>query len=149
VRKFSTLLIFLLLLLYGSSFGQDQPSHVSGKWQVVWTGRLGTENALLELHQNRSVLTGTFRDLHGDSVVTGIVEKNTVTFDVEFKAVRPFTISFSGTIDEGTMKGSSKAKGMEAYMGHGGEVVQPDRPWTATRVDEDKTKKLSAQRSSQ
>ncbi|MGA2697585.1 MAG: hypothetical protein ABSE92_16090 [Terriglobales bacterium] len=157
MRKFSVFkfilsfipIIFLLILSCALSFGEDQPADVSGKWQVAWTGRLGTENAILDVHQNGPVLSGTLHDLHGDSVLSGTVEKNAVSFDVEFKGTRPYTISFSGTVDEGAMKGSSKAKGVAAYMGHGGEVVQPDRPWTATRVSENKTKKLSAQQSSQ
>ena len=144
-------LIFLLLFLCGSSFGQDQPAkaNVSGKWQVAWTGRLGTENAVLDLHQRGSVLSGTFHDLHGDSILSGMVEKSAISFDVQFQGTRPFTISFSGTVEEDAMKGSSKAKGMTAYMGHGGEVVQPDRPWTAKRVSDDGAKKLSAQQGPQ
>lgn len=155
MRKFSHSVIFFWLFIWASilwcglSFGEDPPANISGKWQVAWTGRLGTENAILDLRQKGPVVSGTFHDLHGDSVLSGSVEKNAVAFDVQFKGVRPFTISFSGTVAEGAMKGSSKAKGVSAYMGHGGEIVQPDRPWTATRVSDEKAKKLSAQQNRQ
>jgi hypothetical protein len=39
------------------------------------------------------------------------------------------------------INGKSRAKNVEgagAYLGHGGEVVQPDHPWTASRSPEHK-----------
>jgi len=47
-------------------------------------------------------------------------------------------IRFSGTAEGGELKGTSQAVGVGgpgAYLGHAGEVVQPEHPWTAKRAN--------------
>jgi hypothetical protein len=110
---------------------------VSGKWHVAWTGRLGTEQAKLELQQDAGKLKGTFEDQRGISSLSGTIEGKNISFDVEFKGPYPFTTRFTGTIDADKISGTSQAVGVGgsgAYLGHAGEIVQPQHPWTAKRA---------------
>jgi hypothetical protein len=110
---------------------------LSGDWQVSWEVRLGADSGTLHLKQEGEKLTGTFKDLHGDSPVSGTVVKNQITFDVKFEGKYPFTTRFIGNVNDGKMSGSSQAVdvagGGGAYLGHGGEVVHPEHPWSAAR----------------
>lgn len=113
------------------------PADVAGKWEMSWTGRLGTEKCTLELQQDSTKVKGTFRDLRGDSSLSGTIEGNKLSFDVEFKGPRPFTTRFAGSIDSDKITGTSRAVGAGssgAYLGHAGEIVQPEHPWAATRA---------------
>jgi hypothetical protein len=144
--------IFLLsafaLISVSSSTGQTKeafsPSSaamsndVSGKWQVLWQGRLGTEQCMVQLQQDpANKLKGTLQDQRGMASLTGTVDGKNVTFDVQFQGPRPFTTRFTGTADADKMEGKSQATnvgGSGAFLGHGGEVVQPEHPWTAKRI---------------
>ncbi|HXM01124.1 MAG TPA: hypothetical protein VN939_00880 [Chthoniobacterales bacterium] len=117
------------------------PANVSGKWQVSLEGRLGTEEGVLRLQQDGAKLTGTFEDTHGLSPLSGTVAENRVSFDVQFGGQRPFTLRFNGTLDKATgggeIKGTSEAilpDGSRVFLGHAGEVVHPEHPWTAKRA---------------
>jgi hypothetical protein len=118
-----------------------KPPDVSGTWQVSWQGRLGTEQCTLHLQQDGTKLTGTLQDVHGLSPLSGAVDGKQISFDVQFQGPRPFTTRFTGTADKaadaGKIEGTSQAVGVGgagAYLGHAGEVVQPEHPWTAKRV---------------
>ena len=113
------------------------PADVSGKWQVSWQGRLGTEQCKLQLQRDGTKLTGTLQDQRGLSPLSGTVDDKQISFDVKFQGPRPFTTRFKGTVDAGKIEGTSQAIGVGgsgAYMGHAGEVVQPEHPWTAKRI---------------
>jgi hypothetical protein len=112
-------------------------TEVAGSWQVSWQGRLGTEEGVLHLQREGAKLTGTFEDLHGSSPLTGTMDEKTISFDVKFKGTRPFTTRFTGTADGEKITGTSQAVGVEgggAFLGHPGEIVHPEHPWTAKRV---------------
>ena len=115
-----------------------QPADVSGNWRVSWEARLGTEPATLHLQQDGRKLTGTFKDLHGLSSLSGTVDENRISFDVQFQGPHPFTTRFTGNADGGKIEGTSQAVNVVgeggAYLGHAGEVVHPEHPWTAARV---------------
>jgi hypothetical protein len=103
---------------------------------VSWQARLGTEQAEVELQQDGSKLSGTFHDPHHTCVLSGTIEGKSVSFNVNFTGPRPYTIAFKGTLDGDKIGGISQAKNIEgagAYLGHGGEIVQPEHPWTAIR----------------
>lgn len=124
-----------------SSPSAAKPPDVSGKWQVSWQGRLGTEQCTLQLHQDGTKLTGTFQDQRGLSSLSGTIDGKQISFEVQFQGPRPFTTRFTGTVDKTTdadkIQGTSQAVGIGgtgAYMGHAGEVTQPEHPWTAKRV---------------
>jgi hypothetical protein len=116
---------------------QGHVANVAGKWQVSWTGRLGTETAVLQLNQDGGAIKGTFQDMRGASSLSGKVEDKNVSFDVIFQGKRPFTIVFTGAVDDDKITGTSKAKDADGYLGHGGEIVQPEHPWTATRMPDE------------
>ena len=114
---------------------------VSGYWQVSWQGRLGSEKGTLQLQQDGKKITGTFQDVHGLSSLSGTIEGKQISYEVQFQGARPFTTRFSGTLDktgeDAKIVGTSQAIGVGAtgaYMGHAGEVVQPEHPWSAKRV---------------
>jgi hypothetical protein len=118
---------------------QAQASDISGDWQVSWQGRLGTEECVLHLRKEDAKLTGTFEDLRGSFPLTGTVDGKHITFEVHFSGPRPFTTRFTGNLAAGKLEGASQAIGIGgsgAYLGHGGEVVQPEHPWTAKRAAE-------------
>jgi hypothetical protein len=118
-----------------------QPADVSGDWQVSWEVRMGTNPGTLRLQQNGAKLTGTFKDLHGLSSLSGTVENGRISFDVQFQGKYPFTTRFTGTLNNNKIEGSSQAIDVKgeggAFLGHGGEVQHPDHPWTASRVTGD------------
>ena len=114
-----------------------KPMDVGGKWQATWQGRLGSEPCTIELQQDSNKLKGTLQDQRGLSPLSGTVDGKKITFDVQFGGPRPFTVRFTGNVDADKIEGTSQAVGVGgggAYLGHGGEVVQPEHPWTAKRV---------------
>lgn len=116
---------------------QVQPIEVAGNWKLSWQGRLGTEECVLHLEQDGTKLTGTFQDLHGVMPISGTVDGKKLSFEVQFKGARPFTTQFTGTVDGDKIEGTSQAVGVNgggAFLGHAGEVVHPEHPWTADRV---------------
>lgn len=121
-----------------SSSSSAMSNDVSGKWQVSWQGRLGTEQCIVQMQQDSAnKLKGTLQDQRGIASLTGTIDGKNVTFDVQFQGPRPFTTRFTGTADGDKMEGKSQATnvgGSGAFLGHGGEVVQPEHPWTAKRI---------------
>lgn len=118
-------------------FSDAQPEDVSGNWQIAWETRLGTNSVTVHLQQDGKKLTGTFKDLHGLSSLSGTIDLNQISFDVQFQGPKPFTTRFSGKVIGDKIEGTSGAVNVTdggAYLGHAGEIVHPDHPWTATRV---------------
>jgi hypothetical protein len=143
VRNYFLAVVFLLTP-FGSTFASDAvspstaaaPLSVDGKWQLSWQVRLGTTRGTLVLHQTDSKISGTFDDQRGSSQLSGSIEGTTLTFQIQFQGPRPYTIEFSGKVEGDKITGTSVAKNVGdagAFLGHGGEVVQPQHPWTATR----------------
>jgi type II secretory pathway pseudopilin PulG len=150
LRRLSVFLFLSAFILISVSPGTGQtrenssPSSaaksadVSGRWQVSWQGRLGTEQCTLQLQQDSSnKLSGTLQDQRGSSSLSGTIDGKKISFDVQFQGLRPFTTRFTGTVGSDKIEGTSQAIGVGgagAYLGHAGEVVQPEHPWTAKRV---------------
>ncbi len=114
-----------------------QPADVSGDWKASWRGRLGTEPGTLHFQEDGTKLSGTFKDLHGLSSLSGTVDRNQISIDVQFQGPHPFTTRFTGNGNGNKIEGISEAIGVAgggAYLGHGGEIVHPEHPWTANRV---------------
>ena len=134
---FSPVLAISMCLAAVAEDPATSSADLSGKWQISWQARLGTEQATVEFRQVGDKVSGTFKDLHGSEALTGRLQGKQLTFEVQFDGPRPFTIGFSGKVDGEKLTGTSQAKNVGtsgAYMGHGGEVVQPEHPWTGERV---------------
>jgi hypothetical protein len=110
------------------------PVAVAGNWQMSWTGRLGVEQCVLHLQQDGTKLSGTFQDLRGISQLSGTADNKKIMFEVQFRGSHPFTTRFTGTMNSEKIEGTSEAVGVQAYLGHPGEIVHPEHPWTATRI---------------
>lgn len=107
---------------------------ISGKWRISWDVRLGTVRGILVLKQNGSTITGTFQDDRGSYPLSGTVQGPAVTFDVPFTGPPPYTIEFKGTVDGAKITGTSGLQnGERGFLGHAGEIDEPQRPWTATK----------------
>jgi hypothetical protein len=107
---------------------------VAGKWRIAWNVRLGTVRGILVLKQTAADVTGTFLEYGKQYPLSGSIQGQAITFEVPFSGPRPYTIEFKGTVDGGKMSGTSGLKGGgRVFLGHGGEVEDPDRHWTATR----------------
>ena len=142
----SSLLAFATLYTAGAQASPgDQPAtlktvtlnpvKVGGKWRIAWDVRLGTVRGILVLKQHADQVTGTFEEYGKTYSLTGSVEGQAITFDVPFVGgPAPYTIEFKGTVDRKKMTGTSGLKGGErGFLGHAGEIDEPQRPWTATK----------------
>ena len=130
---------FILGLVLTACLMAGAPENVTGTWQMSWQVRLGTARATVQLKQDGSKLSGTFQEMGVSSRLSGTIQGKNISFDVDFPGPRPYTIEFIGNIDGEKMNGKSRARNVEgagAYLGHGGEVVLPDHPWTASRPPE-------------
>jgi hypothetical protein len=107
---------------------------VGGKWRIAWDVRLGTVRGILVLKQSANQVTGTFQEYGKTYTLSGSIQGRAITFEVPFPGPRPYTIEFKGTVEGGQITGASGLKGARnAFLGHAGEVDEPQRPWTATR----------------
>jgi hypothetical protein len=110
---------------------------VRGKWRIAWDVRLGTVRGILDLKQSAAQVTGTFfEELNRETYsLSGDIQGKDITFDVTFpRGSRPYTIEFKGAVDGDKMTGTSSMNSAgQVYLGHGGEVEEPQRPWIATK----------------
>ena len=67
-------LSFLMLTCTLAAFGEGQPAIATGKWQISWEARLGTERGTLQLEQVGSKLTGSFQGRLGSPKISGNIE---------------------------------------------------------------------------
>jgi hypothetical protein len=141
---FLTIITFFAAPVSEAQTAAPAPIDVTGEWQVGWQGRLGTERCTLKLQSNNGALSGTFQTLRGVSPVSGTLNGNQISLEVKFQGARPYTIRFTGTAEDGKLTGTSLALSAgsgAAYLGHGGEIVQPEHPWTAKRTLTQSSKK--------
>lgn len=107
---------------------------VQGKWRIAWNVRLGTVRGILILKQHGSTVTGTFQDDRGSYPLSGTVQGQAITFDVAFIGPPPYAIEFKGSVDGEKISGTSGLQnGEPGFLGHAGEINEPQRPWIATK----------------
>jgi hypothetical protein len=132
------LLFCLCLLVFTSAFGASaaKPAAVvAGNWQFSWEARMGTESGTLQLEQNDSKLSGSYKGHINAPRVTGTVEGNQVNLSLEFARAHPFTIIFTGKVDGDKMSGKFEIEGMKnGYDSHGENVRPSNYSWKATRI---------------
>jgi len=96
--------------------------------------RLGTIRGILVLKQHADQLTGTFEEYGKRYPLKGSLQGHAITFDVPFTGPAPYMIEFNGTVAHQRITGTSGLKGgKRGFLGHAGEIDEPQRPWTATK----------------
>lgn len=82
------------------------PVVVSGSWQLSFTDMQGTpRQAVLQINQSGSKLTGTFQGQRGSGAVSGSMQGNQISLTVKGGARQ---VSFSGTVDGNKMGGTTE-----------------------------------------
>jgi hypothetical protein len=132
--------LFLLsvsMLIVTCSFAatNEKAPGVSGKWQLSWEARIGTETGTMQLEQADSKLSGSYRGHLTAPKISGTVEGNNISFSLEFQRTHPFTILFTGTINGDKMAGKFEIKDYpNGYDSHGENVRPSNYSWTAVRA---------------
>jgi len=107
---------------------------VGGKWRIAWDVRFGTVRGILSLKDHADEVTGTFEEYGKTYPLRGSLKGQAITFDVPFGGPVPYTIEFKGKVERRRMTGTSGLKGGgHVFLGHAGEVQEPERPWIATK----------------
>jgi hypothetical protein len=116
---------------------QEKTLNVSGKWQISWEARIGTEREILDLQQAESVLTGTFHGKFATPKISGNVKGTNITLRFDFPGQKPYSIVFAGAIDGDKMSGKFEIPGVPgAYDFHGENISPSNYTWSAMRVAE-------------
>jgi hypothetical protein len=132
--RFLFALSILLAAFYSSTFAQDKPVDLTGKWNLSWEARLGTEHDPIELKQSRGKLTGTFLGHLGKPDVSGTVDGKNVTLRLAFPGAHPYTLVFSGVIDGEKMDGKFEIENLPNGYDSQGEGARPSNyTWNAVR----------------
>ena len=129
----------LLFLLLASIFagGENKPATLTGKWQLSWEARLGTESGTMQLEQVDSTLTGSYHGHLDAPRITGTVEGKNITLKLQFQRAHPFTIIFTGTIDGDKMAGKFAIQEVpDGYDWHGENAHPSNYSWTAVRLSD-------------
>jgi hypothetical protein len=147
--------VFFLFALHIPVLAQTRSanSSLTGKWQISWEARNGTERDSLQLEQTESKLSGTFQGKLGSPKVSGSVDGSQVVLQLDFPGPHSYTLQFTGTIDSDKMKMSGKfgVPGIDqAYDWHGENVRPTNYTWSAIRQsdrqsDSDQTSANGAQ----
>jgi hypothetical protein len=131
------LLFFLPLFMLTSNLaaaGDNQPVKLTGKWQLSWEARIGTESGAMQLEQVDSKLTGSYQGHLVSSKLSGTVQDKNVTLNLDFAGAHPFTIIFTGTVDGDKMGGKFSIGGAkDGYDSYGENARPTDYSWKAIR----------------
>ena len=124
-------MVFLATAAWAAS--ETEAKSVAGTWQISWEGRQGT----LELQQDGSKLTGTFKGERGSVPVSGSLKDNKISFDTTIQGERrSVKIAFTGTVDGDKMSGTVKPEGGFGMRRRGGNQ---SHSWSATRQSDEST----------
>ena len=93
---------------------QDKPVDVAGKWALTVDTSAGTGTPSVELKQDGETLSGNYSsEVFGEQKVTGTIKGSAVTFGftTSFQG-STVTVTYTGTADASTMKGSVTISGL-------------------------------------
>ena len=122
-----------LLLAQDSQSNNSQSPNIGGAWQISWEGRGGSQQATIQIQQDRSRLSGTFQESGGaSSRLTGSAAGNNISFTVQVQGRRTITLAFTGTIDGDKMSGTLQPQGGGGGR-QGGGGGQGSHSWTGVR----------------
>jgi hypothetical protein len=110
------------LMAQDSGSNQSRSTSFGGAWQVSWQGRDGSQQATMQIQQDGSKLSGTFQGARGSSPLSGSVDGNNISFNVQMQGRRgAMTLAFTGTVDGNKMSGTFQPQGGGGeHGGHGG-----------------------------
>jgi hypothetical protein len=132
--------LFHAVILHSAPAAQRKATNASGKWQISWEARIGTERDTIQLDQLGSKLTGSFQGRLGNPGVSGNVEGNQISLRLDFpakQAYSAYSLVFTGTIDGNKMSGKFEVPGVDrAYDFHGENVRPSNYTWSAIRLVE-------------
>jgi hypothetical protein len=134
--RFRLLFLLLTYCLAATGFaaGENKPANLTGKWQLSWEARLGTENGTMQLEQVDSTLTGSYHGHLDAPRITGTIDGKNITLKLQFQRAHPFTITFTGTIDGDKMAGKFAIQEVpDGYDWHGENARPSNYSWTAVR----------------
>ena len=100
------LALFSLFAFALSADAADAATSLSGQWKLSMTAPRGTTEGTLNLQQDGSKLTGSYKGPRGESPVTGKIDGTSVSFNLEFKARRTVTIAFTGNVEGDKINGT-------------------------------------------
>jgi hypothetical protein len=126
---------WILLLASCSAFAaENQSASITGKWQLSWEARLGTERATILIEQQDAKLSGTYQGRLGSPKVSGNIEGKNVVLNLDFPGSYPFTLIFKGVVEGDNMAGKFDVQGVPAgYDSHGENAHPTNYSWTAVR----------------
>ena len=135
IPAIAVLVFSLALGLHAQDADSAQSASVAGNWQISWQGRRGNEQGTLHLQQDGDKLSGTLEGPRGSSSLTGSVQGNNISFNVQMQGRRSFTLAYTGTLDGDKMTGTFQRKGGEEGGGREGHEGggQRNHTWSATR----------------
>jgi hypothetical protein len=114
--------------------GENKPATLTGKWQLSWEARLGTESGTMQLEQVDSTLTGSYHGHLDAPRITGSVDGKNITLKLQFPRAHPFTIIFTGTIKGDKNAGKFAIQEVpDGYDWHGENARPSNYSWTAVR----------------
>src|ERR1700722_14203267 len=136
IKRLCSIVFVCLLaapLLLGQESNQSQSTNIGGAWQLSWQGRDGAQQDTVQMQQDGSKLSGTFQGPRGSSALSGSVDGNNISFNVQMQGHRgAMTLAFTGTIDGNKMSGSFQPQGGGGgHGGHGGG--EGSHAWSAVR----------------
>ena len=90
-----------------------QDTKVDGAWTLTMVTPNGTSNPTLTLKQAEEKLTGTFAGRMGEIPIEGTIKESAITFSAKINAQgQELVLTFTGTVDQDSMKGSVDFGGM-------------------------------------
>ena len=125
------------IALLGALGACAPPQHaVAGRWQLSWRGRIGTEQALVELQPSGQLVTGSFGSAQGSLPLSGSLHGSKLSFTVDFPGPPSYRILFTGVAQADRIEGQAQAQdgNGRAFAGHGGDVAPDYYTWSATRI---------------
>lgn len=106
-------IMFTLVLAAVAVPAMAQDAKVDGAWALTMETPQGTSNPALTLKQAEQKLTGTYAGRAGEIPIEGTIKGSAITFAAKINAVgQEIVLTFSGTVDQDSMKGTVDFGGM-------------------------------------
>jgi hypothetical protein len=138
--RFRAIALLIFFVSYALAFhlaasAQTSAVNVSGKWQISWEARIGTEKDTIQLDQADSKLTGSFQGRLGTPKVSGSIDGKNILLRLDFPGKLPYSLVFAGVVEGDKMSGKFEIPGMDKPYDFHGENVRPSNyTWQAVRV---------------